>query len=73
MCSVEFNTVSDMEVSTTTDWWEATCWNYATDDGIVSTWERTDNPALVPNGSDIRQTAGGIKVMRTFIREGGLV
>jgi hypothetical protein len=72
VCNVEFNTVSDMEVSTTTDWWEATCWNYETGDAIVSTWERTDNPALSPNGSDIRQTAGGIKVMRTFIREGGL-
>ena len=71
-CNAEFNTISDMEMSTSTDWWEATCYNGITGDGIVTGWVRTDNPALVPNGTDIRQTAGGIKVMRTFIREGGL-
>jgi len=71
-CNTEFNTISDMEMSTTTDWWEATCYNGNTGDNITTAWTRTDNPSMIVNGTDIRQTAGGIKVYRNFIREGSL-
>lgn len=64
-----FETVAAMLLSTI-QWSVAECSNYNPGDGTVSIWIRARNASILPNGTNIQQTADGRTVMRIHVAEG---
>lgn len=56
-------------------WNIAECTNYTAGDGNLSIWIRATNNAVIPNGSNILQTADGRTIIRVYVFEqsGGTV
>ncbi len=64
-----FDTVALMLADTTT-WTFADCQNGSSGDGFYSSWKKLpESTTLVENETDVRTTAGGRLVLRTFVRE----
>lgn len=67
---VYFDTVAEMVADTRTDWAWALVLNYEPLDGNIGMWQMLPSDSiLVPNGTDILQTAATRNVFRIFYRE----
>lgn len=67
---VYFDTIADMVADDRTDWAWALVLNYEPGDGNLGIWQLLPSESvLVPNGTDILQTAAGRNVFRMFYRE----
>ena len=67
---VYFDTVADLVADDRTDWTWALVLNYEPGDGNLGLWQLLPSDSvLVPNGSDILQTAAERNVFRVFYRE----
>lgn len=66
-----FETLADLLASDATQWANAEARNYNAGDGIITLWYVPTSPAILPNGTDVLQTGGGITVVRYFVREPG--
>ena len=67
---VTFDSVELMLASNANLWEQAQVFNYAAGDGILTIWIRATDQTVLPNGTDILQTTGGVTVIRIFVREG---
>lgn len=67
--TVTYDTLEDLIAASGDDFDIATTSNYNPGDGFVGMWTKTDNPNLIPNGSDIVQLADGTVVLRYYSRE----
>jgi hypothetical protein len=67
---VYFDTIAEMVADTRTDWAWALVLNYEPLDGNIGMWQMLPSDSiLVPNGTDILQTAATRNVFRIFYRE----
>lgn len=67
---VYFDTVAEMVADTRTDWAWALVLNFEPLDGNIGMWQMLPSDSiLVPNGTDILQTAATRNVFRIFYRE----
>lgn len=68
-CYKSYETIADLLASDATKWTNAEARNYYPQDGNVTLWYTTQNPAILPNGTDVLQTDGGVTIVRYFARE----
>lgn len=61
----------DEMLASTKSWQHARVTNWDPGDGIITEWSIVTDPAVIPNGTDVRMTVLGRVIYRTFVREGG--
>ena len=66
-----FSTVAGVLASDANLWEQAQATNYNAGDGIFTVWVKSSDQSILPNGTDILSTTGGIIIIRVFVREPG--
>lgn len=71
LSTASFATLADLLASDATTWVNAEAQNYNSGDGIITLWYVTESDTILPNGTDVLQTVGGVTIVRYFVREPG--
>ena len=65
----QFADLSSMLAADSTTWGMAMCDNYTSFDGVMTIWIKSYDTTVLPNGTDILQTADGQNIARMYVRE----